>query len=197
MAESPEHKFVSSTFVRVVDQLSRSELFGYREADRGRFDFACVLQRDHSRQLVGQTLTRHAEGIEKDLNSLLFGDSSELPIYLYAQSTRNEARIREVLHEARLALPDRVALVRLYPYPPDFDADKESDRATVEECIRDRMVDDLLLNVLFGRLSATDVALFLNSTGIPGVSLAALEAIGLFGFFNFPELANNLGGSIN
>jgi len=33
--------------------------------------------------------------------------------------------------------------------------------------------------------------------GEPGVSLAALEAIGLFGFFNFPELANNLGGSIN
>ena len=106
MAESPEHRYVTSSFIQLVERLSSSELFGYREAERGGFDFACVLERDRSRPLVGQTLTHHSEGIEKDLNWLLFADDAEIPVYLFSNVTRNVARIRDTLQKARTKVPD-------------------------------------------------------------------------------------------
>lgn len=59
--------------------------------------------------------------------------------------------------------------------------------------IRQQVIEDLILNVLFGRLGAVDVALFLQGTGIPGLLLASLEAIAVHGFFNFPALAAQVG----
>lgn len=197
MARSPEHEFVTESFILIAEELSRSELYGYTEADRGGFDFACVLERDRSRPLVGQTLTHHAEGIEKDLNWLLFGEDVEIPVYLYAHSTRNESRVQEVLHRASTRLPERARLVRLFRYPTDFDADKEQDRDLLYQHLHRQIVDDLLLNVLFGRLTATDVHLFLNGLGISGLLLASLECIAVHGFMNMPALARHLNGLIN
>lgn len=191
MPRSDEHDFVTQTFIECTHELSRSELFGYGEADRGRFDFACVLTRDFSRQLVGQTLTHHAAGIDKDLASLLHEPDGELPVYLYAHEARNESRIQEFLHNAREHLPKRVGLLRLYNYPT-FDADNEHERKSVQESIRVQILDDLLLNVLFGRLQAVDVDMFLQGTGIHGLLLAALDGIALHGFVNFPSLAKPL-----
>lgn len=190
MAESDEHRFVSTSFIDLVHELSRSELYGYTEADRRRFDFACLLHRDHTRELVGQTLTHNVAGIEKDLSSLLFA-TAEIPVYLYAHSGRNQARIQEMLYHARQSIPDRVALARLYPYPV-FDADDESDRMTVVQTLRQQVVEDLLLNVLFGRLSSVDIAFFLDSIGISGLLFATLESIATDSFFNVPDLARRL-----
>ncbi len=191
VGRSEEHNYVTDLFVRYTRDMSHSELFGYAEADRGRFDFACVLTRDHSRQLVGQTLTRHAEGIDKDLASLLHEPEGELPVYLYSHEARNEGRVQEFLHNARRQLPDRVSLLRLFRYPV-FDADNESERELVARAIRDQIREDLLLNVLFGRLHATDIAMLLQGTGIPGLLIAVLDEIARNGFINFPALGRAL-----
>ena len=62
MPRCAEHDFVTECFIGVAHEMSRSEVFGYKEADRGVFDFACVLTRDNSRNLIGYTLTHHAAG---------------------------------------------------------------------------------------------------------------------------------------
>lgn len=191
VGRSEEHDYVTDTFVRCTRELSRSELFGYAEADRGRFDFACVLTRDHTRQLIGQTLTHHAAGIDKDLASLLHESDGELPVYLYPHEARSEGRVQEFLHHARGAIPHRVSLLRLFRYPV-FDADNESERALVTQTIRDQVREDLLLNVLFGRLNATDVGMLLQGTGIPGLLIAVLDEVARHGFFNFPALGRAL-----
>lgn len=45
------------------------------------------------------------------------------------------------------------------------------------------------MNVVFGRLSATDVRIFLNGRGTSGLHIAALEVIATHGFINFPQVA--------
>jgi hypothetical protein len=192
MARSAEHDFVTSTFIDVTRELSRSALYGYGEADRGVFDFAAVLTANNERQLVGQTLTHHAAGIDKDLAALIFDSRSNLPVYLYSHDARNEGRIQEFLHRASKQLPDRTGLVRLIRYPA-FDADQDEERAAVAGAIRNQVLDDLLLNVLFGRLTRPDIDLFLQGTGIPGLILAVLETVAARGFVNFPTLAKPLG----
>jgi hypothetical protein len=191
MARSDEHKFVTDTFIEVARELSRSALYGYGEADRGTFDFACSLTATNTRQLIGQTLTHHAEGIDKDLASLLHDSGKDLPVYLYAHDARNEGRVQEFLHRAQGRLSDRASVLRLFRYP-HFDADVESERCAVASAIRSQILNDLLLNVLFGRLQALDISLFLQGTGIRGLLLATLEEIALNGFVNFTVLANAL-----
>lgn len=171
--------------------MSRSQVFGYAEADRGVFDFACTLTQDHSRNLVGQTLTHHAEGIDKDLASLLHDSDSHLPVYLYSNEARHVVRVQEFLHKARNQIPDRVGLLRHLRYPA-FNADNEVERAVVADEIKSQIVDDLLLNVTFGRLSATDIDLLLLHTGIPGLLIAVLDYIATRGFLNYPDLAKAL-----
>ncbi|MCA2183552.1 hypothetical protein [Nonomuraea cavernae] len=175
MPQSEEHKFVTSTFIQAVEKLSKSELYGYTEADRGGFDFACILERDRSRPLVGQTLTHHSEGIEKDINWLLFADDAEIPVYLYSDTARNATRIRDTLHRARSSMANKVELMRLYSYPAGFDADSEGQREAIHDLIVEKIADDLLMNILFGRLTHSDISMFLNEIGIPGFLLACLE----------------------
>lgn len=182
MARSDEHNYVTNVFIGCAHELSRSELFAYGEADRARFDFACVLTRDYSRQIIGQTLTHHAAGIDKDLASLLHEPNGELPVYLYPYEARNEGRVQEFLHNARVQLPDRVSLLRLFRYPV-FDADNDRERACVEAAIRHQICDDLLLNILFGRLHAADInLLLLGNERIHGLRLALLNEIAMRGF---------------
>ncbi|MFE3193099.1 hypothetical protein ACFXHA_29105 [Nocardia sp. NPDC059240] len=192
MARSVEHDFVTGVFISCAQEMSRSEVFGYAEADRGVFDFACTLTSDHSRNLVGQTLTHHAAGIDKDLASLLHDSDSHLPVYLYSDEARHIVRVQEFLHKARVQLPDRVGLLRHLRYP-SFDADNDDERRLVAHEIKSQMVDDLLLNVTFGHLSSTDIDLLLLNTAVPGLLLAVLDYVAAKGFVNFPDLARAVG----
>jgi hypothetical protein len=97
---SAEHEFVSSTFLSVADYLARSELFTFAEADRRRFDFACLLTQHKERLVVGETLHHHAAGIEKDLNSLLLDDGDSVPVYL-SHTASHVSRIGEVVENFR------------------------------------------------------------------------------------------------
>ncbi|WP_280442536.1 hypothetical protein [Nocardia brasiliensis] len=56
MADSVEHQFLSQRVVDVLSNLAKSRLYSYTEAERRKFDFACELQRDWSRPLVGARL---------------------------------------------------------------------------------------------------------------------------------------------
>lgn len=189
---SAEHEFVSASFVRAAEELARSDVFAYVEADRGRFDFACLLRQHIDRAVVGQTLRSHAAGIEKDLNWLLLEPGESVPVYLYADTAAHVSRIAEVVSNAKHRLVDRVSLLRLYPFPV-FDADDDRERAAVAAHIREQVLDDLLMNVVFGRLAASDVLIFLNGLGIRGLQIAALEVIARDGFTNFPALGRAIG----
>jgi hypothetical protein len=81
--------------------------------------------------------------------------------------------------------------LRLLRYPT-FDASSEKERVAVAEAIQAQVIDDLLMNVLFGRLQAHDVSIFLQGTGIEGLLLAILNEIACNGFWNYPELGRSL-----
>ncbi|GAA3054996.1 hypothetical protein GCM10010464_19640 [Pseudonocardia yunnanensis] len=184
MPRSVEHEFVTESFLAIVEELSESRIYGYPEADRGKLDFACALTANRERLVAGQTLTHHAAGIEKDLNILLLENLDSIPVYLYEHSTRNEARIQEVIHRFRRSEPDRVSLLRTYRYPSEFDADNEVQREVVRDSLRNQIIDDLLLNVIFGRLAGTDVDYFLSDSRSAnfGLTLTLLEYIAVNGY---------------
>ena len=49
-----------------------------------------------------------------------------------------------------------------------------------------------LFNIVFGNLSANDVNLFLDVSGIPGLNLSILYEIATNGFVNYPDLLKRL-----
>jgi hypothetical protein len=53
----------------------------------------------------------------------------------------------------------------------------------------------LVLNVLFGQLTKTDIELFLQASGQLGQSFAILREIATNGFVNFPTLAKAVAAS--
>ncbi|MET8041249.1 hypothetical protein ABZU25_10305 [Micromonospora sp. NPDC005215] len=181
---SPEHGFVTETFINFVAEYSASALYGYQEADRGELDFACLLDRDKSRHVIGQTLKSHADGIEKDLNTLLHANESDIGIYLVSAKTRHIRRVHEVIERARRVIPGRVAMLRVIQYPADFDINDDSERAFLREHLRKQVVDDLLLNVVFGRLSRHDVSYIVSSLEI-GRDIAVLHTIATVGYSDF------------
>jgi hypothetical protein len=192
MAESPEHQYISGAFLSALEGLARSRLYGYTEANRKMFDLACRLERDWKRLLVGQTLWKHSEGISKDLLYLLTEDSAPAVVYLARHTSRNQRDTYELLDRMRKSeLASKLHRVRVIWVPSDFDAD-ESKREMLRAHLREAVANDILLNVLFGRLSALDVRFFLAQSTMPGLLLAVLYVIAKEGFTNYPRLAKRL-----
>lgn len=71
MSESDEHKFLSGKTLDVLEGMSHTGLYTYKETERKKFDFTCDLVRDWSRLISGQTLWKHSEGIDKFKNPTL------------------------------------------------------------------------------------------------------------------------------
>src|SRR4051812_43655330 len=101
MAEAPEHQFLSSKFIEVLDAFSALELYGCTEADRRRFDFACVLHRDWNRPLVGQTLWKHTAGVDKDIRMMLTDTEADLWCYVLRDTVQHRALLHEVMNDYR------------------------------------------------------------------------------------------------
>jgi hypothetical protein len=76
--------------------------------------------------------------------------------------------------------------------PGNFDADKEDHRVLMRTVIRDRIVNDILINVVFGNLSEEHIRFFLGSSGVPGLNLAILSVIANEGFVNIAALTKRL-----
>ncbi len=161
MAESAEHNFLKTVTTEVLSNFSNSRLYGFTETDRKKFDMSCLLERDWSRSLVGQVLWKHAEGIEKDIRTLVTDQESEIQLYVASDKIKHHALFEEVVTDFKKSgfAKDLWKLKTLW-IPSDFDADKENDRDIAREIIRSQIVNDLLFNVVFGNLSRSDFIQF-------------------------------------
>jgi hypothetical protein len=196
VAESVEHRFLTDTTLDVLSRMSRSRLYGYKEADRRTFDFACDLERDWSRLLSGQTLWKHVEGVDKDIRTLLADNEAEVCLYVARDTTKARSILHEAVRDYRRSLDTaRPWRLRVIWIPFDFDADDEEKRRAVSEILADELTRDLLLAVVLGNLQTENVDLFLRSTGIIGLDLAVLHLVAFEGFFNVSTTSETLGVS--
>lgn len=178
MAESAEHQFLSECVTGVLSQLSRTNLYAYVEAERRKFDFACELVRDWSRPLVGQTLWRHTAGVDKDLRTMLLDPDAEICAYVARDTVKARRLLSEVMKDFRSSgAPVAPHRLRVFWVPQDFDADDETQRQLVTELLGESVGRDILMNVVFGNLSAEDVRFFVRTSGLAGLHLALLYVI--------------------
>lgn len=178
MAESAEHQFLSQCTTEVLGRLSRTSLYAYVEAERRKFDFACELHRDWSRPLVGQTLWNHTSGVDKDVRTMLLDAEADICAYVARDTIKARRLLSEVIHDFRssgsIVRPHRL---RVFWVPEDFDADDESQRRLVTELLSEQVSKDILMNVVFGNLTAEDVRFFVRTSGLAGLHLALLFTI--------------------
>jgi hypothetical protein len=195
VADSPEHKFISQSLDRSLSDFSETKLLGIQEADRRTFDYGCMLLRDFSRPLISQVLWSHQEGIEKDIRTLLFEGGASLKLYFVRDNVRNRAKADEVLRSYRDE-PKTSSLLRgfrLISVPDSFDADSESQRRWMDGFIRTCISNDLLFAVVFGKLSASDIAAFSGHGGPFGLKFAALDLITRSGLHHGPSFEKEVG----
>ncbi|MFE5913574.1 MarR family transcriptional regulator [Streptomyces wedmorensis] len=196
MAESDEHKFLSTQTVNLLEGMSKTGLYGFKETDRKKFDFTCDLVRDWSRLISGQTLWKHTEGIDKDLRILLADGESKVTLYVARDTVQNRRTVHEIVSDAKnTPMRDRLHRLRTIWIPQDFDADKEFDRDTVTNVLKERLAKDLLIAIILGGVASKDFDAVGAQGGIPGLNLAVIESIAKDGFFNMPDLAKRLGVS--
>ncbi|MDN7513814.1 hypothetical protein QZM67_01535 [Burkholderia sp. AU45251] len=193
MAESAEHLFLKQTFLTVLKRFSRIDLYGFCETDRKLFDFSCLVERDWERPLVGQVLWGHTDGIEKDVRSLLHDDGAEITPYIVRDSVKTYQALEEIIASYRNSpARGRLARLKLLPVPSDFDADNASQRDCVERLLTEKIVDDIIFNVVFGHIAEEHVQFFLDASGTLGLNLAILYVIATEGFLNISTLSKRL-----
>jgi DNA-binding Lrp family transcriptional regulator len=196
MAQSPEHVFLSESLLAVLQAFTATDLYGYREANRSRFDFACDLLRDWERGLVGQTLWAHSKGLDKDIRTLLTEQHAAIRVYV----ARDDMVHRKALHEALAdyrgtPLAESLGSLRVLWITPDFDAEDEADRNLAFENLRDQVVEDLLFNVVFEKLVRSDVQAVANDSGRVGLLIALMGLVARASNLNYRAMADSLGVS--
>ncbi|MFD8631353.1 hypothetical protein [Streptomyces sp. NPDC059533] len=178
MTESAEHQFLSECTAEVLERLSRTTLYAYVEAERRKFDFACELRRDWSRPLVGQTLWNHTAGVDKDVRTMLLDAEADICAYVARDTIKARRLLSEAIKDFKsgrdLARSHRL---RVFWIPEGFDADDESQRNFVAELLEEQVSRDILMNVVFGNLTAEDVRFFGRTSGLAGLHLALLFVI--------------------
>jgi hypothetical protein len=189
MTESPEHQFLSHMFLSVLDSFSKSRLYSYRESERKKFDFSCFVTESWDYALDGQTLWGHSEGVDKDMRTLLVSSNARLSVYIARDTMRHRAKFFEAARDYRSS-GYNTALKRLKVFwiPSDFDADSDRAREFVGRQLQTEIVEDLLFNVVFGRLSGSSVRATLLKEGMFGLVLAILHLIAANGFVFFQDL---------
>jgi hypothetical protein len=196
MAESTEHLFLKDSFIDVLDDFSKLRLYGFKEAARKRFDFSCLLERDWIRPLVGQVAWKHVEGIDKDIRLLVTDKESEIKAYVLRADIKSRMQFEEIVTDLQRSGRHK-DLFKIKPFwvPPDFDADVEEQRKAIAEILKSSIVQDILFNVVFGRITADDIKFFLRSTGIIGLNLLLLYEIATNGFINIADMSKRIGVS--
>ncbi|MFE7033518.1 hypothetical protein ACFU9Y_24685 [Streptomyces sp. NPDC057621] len=199
MPVSAEHTFISETTLAVMEESAKAHLFGCRESDRKRFDFACTLTRDWSRAVSGQTLWKHdRDGIDKDFRTLLTDDEAAAVIYVARDSVTTRSRMGEVIRDYKNSpMRPNLAKLRIFWVPGDFDADDEQQREVVRGGIRRDVYQDLLLRVALGGLTAQDVRNF-SSSGRVGYPVWILNQISRDGYLgNYTHASRRYGIGIS
>ncbi|WP_169750055.1 DeoR family transcriptional regulator [Streptosporangium amethystogenes] len=193
MAESEEHKFLSDKTITLLEELSHTKLYGFKESERKKFDFTCELVRDWSRLVSGQTLWKHTEGIDKDLRTLLSDGDSKITLYIARDTIQNRRTVWEIVEDTKKTpLKERLSRLRVIWITPTFDADQEVDRDTVTNILKERLTNDIIIATVLGGISERDVERFFPLGGMIGINLAIAESIARQGFINMTNLAERL-----
>jgi hypothetical protein len=206
VAESPEHSFLKQTFLEVLDGFSSLRLFGVTEVQRRTFDFGCNLQRDWTLPLVGQVDWRNRSGLDKDLRTLFAEQDAAIRVLLIRDGMANHLRLSEILK----ALGQReyeLFTLKVFPVPPDFDADREDHRQALRQELHERIASDILFNVVFGGLTADNMRFFAFNTarlnagrgptrskgfGTFGTTLAVLHSLATTNFVSNGHISREL-----
>jgi hypothetical protein len=190
MAESPEHAFLETEFLQVLKNFSATSIYGYTEADRKKYDLSCILQRDWDRPLIGQALWSHEKGLDKDLRMLITSDSADIWTYILKDSIKNKAALFEVINDFKKSrYCNDLYKLKIFWIPPDFDADSEKQQKLIGDILKNAIVDDLLFNVVFGRLTADDFNYFIQGfSGLYGLQIAILSHIAVNGLWNYQRV---------
>lgn len=193
MPESAEHLFLKENFLKILNDFSHLDIYGYTETERKKFDLSCLLERDLSRILVGQTLWNHARGIEKDIRTLLLDEESEIKVYLAKNDIKHYVLFDEIINDYKKSdVGKQLFKLKTIWLPEKFDADNLEHQQSMCSLLKNAIVDDILFNIVFGHLAAIDVNIFLDVSGIPGLNLNILYEIGTNGFINYPDLLKRL-----
>jgi hypothetical protein len=193
MAESPEHSFLSDSFISILKAVSHSKMYAYRESDRKRFDFSCDLARNWKRIVSGQTLWKHTDGLDKDIRILLAELEADVLIYIARDTIRNRSHLREVISDFRLTeLRERLSRLRVFWIPEGFDADYEDHRELIYAMLQDSVSTDLLLEIVLGGITKKDVQVLADSGGTVGSNLMTLVEIERSGFMGYTGLGKLL-----
>lgn len=179
-----------------LERAASTRLYSFLENDRKKFDFGCCLERDWTRPIIGQTLWKHPEGVDKDLRTLLADPDAEVCIYIARHSVKARNVWAEGINDYRRGVPG-AKLYRLRPIwiPGDFDLGSDLHRQVVSDLVVDRLSSDVLLNVILGNLNPEAIRHFVASSGRVGLDLAILHRISILGFVNVPRLASQLDAS--
>lgn len=97
-------------------------------------------------------------------------------------------------------LPPTRRIRKVFWVPADFDADSEKRRGLIESQLQNEIAEDILFNVLFGRLNASRVhaAIMMGSNvARPGLDLAVLHTIAVDGFVSLGFLSHKFKVSSN
>lgn len=97
-------------------------------------------------------------------------------------------------------LPPTRRIRKVFWVPADFDADSEKQRGLIESQLQNEIAEDILFNVLFGRLNASRVhaAIMMGSNvARPGLDLAVLHTIAVDGFVSLGFLSHKFKVSSN
>lgn len=194
MAESPEHKFLSESAVRIMEEGSASRLYACMEAERSRYDYTCQLANGLRTIASGQTLWKNSRGVEKDIRTLLSASESDVLVYVARGTMSNRALLSEVVSDYRKTMPaEGLRKLRVFWVPESFNADRDHDRELVYELLKREITSDLLLSVVLGGLDKRDVAAFTSWCNGSGLHLAVLAHTARSGFGNFTHLAKAVG----
>ena len=194
---TPEHQFLSESIDKIVREFSQTSLLGVLEANRKKFDHACILQRDMNRSMISQVLWNNFEGIEKDLRTLLHDREAKLKLYVFKDSNRSRAKIAEIVESYKNDIDTAHLLrgLRLFPLPGDFDADFEDQQRNLYNQLRLSLGNDIIFNILFGVFRRFDLDVFLNHGGPYGLKFAILDEVTRNGLFHHPTFKEALGYS--
>jgi hypothetical protein len=195
VAASPEHRYLAGAVTEILSALADSRLYGYSEAERGRLDFSCILAETWKHLIAGQVLWKHEAFVDRDLRSLLATDEPRLAVYVARHTSKTQAVLREAVADYRKGrLAAAVPRLKVFWIAPDFDADDESSRSIVRDQLRADIANDVLLNVVLGRLNGSDARRLARGGSLPllGLEVAALAMLATGEFISVKSLAQRL-----
>ncbi|MCK9684267.1 hypothetical protein [Scleromatobacter humisilvae] len=180
-----------------MQAFARTGLLGVTEANRGRYDYACSLERDFVRAMDAQVCWGNSAGLAKDIHHLLVASEAPIRLLVLRNTVAAHRQLEESLADHGKRDPSRLTGFRYFALPVGFDADKEDLRDWMADHLRQRLCADLLFGTIFGRLAARDLRAFVNHGGPFGLKCAVLGLCARHPIYAMGSLMTQLGTKSN